>query len=837
MQLSLNTLLGTVPANVQYQEVPARVPAQYNRIAVIGDMPYDAEATIPFSNSHYSSLRFSLMHAGIDIEQCLLTNVLPFYHHGFDSNQKKKAKKAALVGADSALLTLPEETVQKFFKATCEKIKEHKPSVIIILGRTAFRLFKHGSLDDERGAPFLWEGIVAIGTHHPKEVFVQYKLSSLVIADCTKALKLSQTGWTPPSYNINFRPDFNTALQTLIRFCDQKPYLFCDIETNWAMKITCIGFAWSKTDAIVIPILEGSKPYWSVQQEALLWRYIARVCETCKLIGHNALHFDHQVLCQEHGIMANFVGDTMFAHWECYAEMEKSLAFCSSFYTENPYWKDVLKLARSGKIPAWHEFEYNGRDNIICAQIADAIKGELDERPKEVRYHYQFNIRVSRVFQYMSIAGVRFDNEKRKKRVTELIEQSHELTNKLALEASREINVRSPKQMKDWLYRELKLPVQYKTKKNEAGDYEDNESADYLSLLYLARLYPTIPALSTASDLRKLLKRLSALETIETRPNGRLSWGFNVVGTDTSRVSGYKPLDGKGVQPQNVDSRDRDLFLADEDCFWLKADLEGADSWTVAAQCQALGDANMMNDLLGGIKPAQALAIAHVFDRKLITAATEVLASYKGKFKERMKEEEKLRGPKRTTYDVMKAVSHGSNYAMKKNTMHDNIFKKSEGELFVPANECEAFQRLYYLRYPGLVKLQAHMTSVMNSDGFIDTFAGTRRYFLGRRDTSTLRQMLSQAPQSHTTYATNRVLERLFYLPENRIAGGPALLLRPINQVHDEINLNFPQAELERAREVFKPMTNLPMRYFGVEFTIPFEADYGDHWGNCKQEF
>ena len=108
--------------------------------------------------------------------------------------------------------------------------------------------------------------------------------------------------------------------------------------------------------------------------------------------------------------------------------------------------------------------------------------------------------------------------------------------------------------------------------------------------------------------------------------------GFNVVGTDTSRVSGYKPLDGKGVQPQNVDSRDRDLFLADEGCFWLKADLEGADSWTVAAQCQALGDSNMMNDLLGGIKPAQALAIAHVFDRKLITASTEVLASYKAKF-------------------------------------------------------------------------------------------------------------------------------------------------------------------------------------------------------------
>ena len=74
--------------------------------------------------------------------------------------------------------------------------------------------------------------------------------------------------------------------------------------------------------------------------------------------------------------------------------------------------------------------------------------------------------------------------------------------------------------MKDWLYRELKLPVQYKTKKNEAGDYEDSESADYLSLLYLARLYPNIKALDTASDLRVSMvssedKRLSNLRRSE----------------------------------------------------------------------------------------------------------------------------------------------------------------------------------------------------------------------------------------------------------------------------------------------------------------------------------
>ena len=60
--------------------------------------------------------------------------------------------------------------------------------------------------------------------------------------------------------------------------------------------------------------------------------------------------------------------------------------------------------------------------------------------------------------------------------------------------------------------------------------------------------------------------------------------------------------------------------------------------------------------------------------------------------------------------------------------------------------------------------------------------------------------------------------------------------MEPVNQVHDETDLLFPVDQLDYCRELFWSMTKLPMSCWGVDFTIPFEANYGPNWGAAKTD-
>jgi len=595
---------------------------------------------------------------------------------------------------------------------------------------------------------------------------------------------------------------------------------------------TCIGFGINGRKAFTIPFVrEGGKHYFYVDEEIVIWRLIGLVLEACPQIGHNALHYDHWFAAYWCGILMHVVDDTMFAHWEIYTEMEKSLSFCNSLYLDNSYWKDDMKLARTGKVPRDREFLYNGRDNCITIQVGQEVGKEMKELPASVRSHYKFNVRCSRVFQYMALRGASMNRDKLKQRISELEIEAEVANRKFQDESHTDINVRSPKKMKEWLYgvEGLALPVKTRAVKLDDGTVEDRETTDFLTLAYLSREYPGIPALMTAAKLRKLLKRLSSLNAIQTDKNGKVYWNFNLVGTETGRASGYKPNNGLGVQPQNVDKRDRDLFEAGNGMVWGKCDLEGADAWTVGGQLATLGDDTMLEDLRTGLKPAFILALAYTFGQDLISSGRESLLRLKEEHKKYFKTiEGKLK------YDTTKAVSHGTNYMMQSPTMHVTIFKKSNAELFVPIKECEKLRLMYLKRYKGLEKLYAHIPTIINSHGFLDCPSGMRRSFFGRNDNHRTRVGLALIPQNNTAYATNRALHNLFYQPYNRRDGSLELVVQPMNQVHDEADVGFFENELPKVRDIFTQATDFSSEVWGVDFKIPFDPNYGPDWGTCN---
>jgi hypothetical protein len=397
--------------------------------------------------------------------------------------------------------------------------------------------------------------------------------------------------------------------------------------------------------------------------------------------------------------------------------------------------------------------------------------------------------------------------------------------------------------MTTWLYGDtskgnLGLPPRYKeSRDSETGDVEMRETQDYLTLLKLAREFTHVPALMVGGRLRKLLKRISTLETIIARPDGYVGYSLNIVGTETGRGSCRKLPDGTGIQSQNQDRRDRDLYYPDFDHLMAKCDLEGADSWTVAAQLASLGDSTMMDDLMAGLKPAQIMGIAWTFGSHLVGQPASVIKTYLADFKKLVKQEEASRGPGKTIYDIMKAGSHGSNYGMGPATMQDNTFRRSDGELFVPISDFKRFQDLYAKRYKKLYALQEKMASILNTHGYLDSFSGNRRNFFSRRDSNTVRIMLSQLPQNITGFVTNQLLDRLYLWKRNRFSStSRKFILAPLNQVHDETVLQFHPSQTSAAHDIFYQAAQNKIVTWGVEYSIPFDANHGLNWASCYEE-
>lgn len=799
------------------------------RIAIIVDCPKKGTSQ-PVAESYATTLKRFLSIAKIDPASVLIGSLYPEYPGHVPTAKPTGTGKSKTYFDWTSFRKTPQ--ILELEKT----LEEFKPDIIIPLSSFSLKYFKHNpsSLDEERGAPFKdKQGRLCLATYHPRDTFTRYELGTLVIKDFEKAFHIASYGWEPSSPDILYLPTYRQVINKLTYYIEKKPLLVCDIENFYGTKIpaldgqmTCIGFAESPKEAFVIHFIHETKsktPAWSIDEEVEIWKLLRRVLEECPLIGHNACHFDHYMLADKYGIDANFIHDTMFMQWSLYAEFPKSLGFCSSLYTYNSYWKDELSLARKGIIPKWKEFEYNGRDCAINMEVYEKLKEELlSPKNKEVKAHYEFNIKTSKAYQYMSFMGAKINKEKLQEKIEEISKEIEESQTKLGDLYKLDINPKSPKQVGDYIYKTLELPKKFNSVKQADGTVRKSLSTDYLTVLKLSHEYPQYKALRLIGNIRKLHTRFSHLKGISYDKKGICRWTFNVVGTSTGRSSGYKPYDEVGIQPQNVDRRDRDLFLpVYDDYWWLKADLEGADSVTVAAILEYLGDSRLHDDLKAGIKPAQVLALALLLKDNFVMNYSQLeIITLLGKLKTK---------EGKHYYKVAKMVNHGSAYKLSGGGMSTQMFQQSDGEIYMDSKECTSLQELLFKRYNYRL-YHEFIEKIMLKNPVLETAGGQRRRFYGRRDHSTLREMLAFLPQAHTCFVTNTVINRLYYDNRNHLSNGN-LFIKPCNQVHDETDSYIPKGQEARASKVFNSLKEVPLSIYGVPFEIKFEAEYGPSWG------
>jgi DNA polymerase I-like protein with 3'-5' exonuclease and polymerase domains len=157
--------------------------------------------------------------------------------------------------------------------------------------------------------------------------------------------------------------------------------LSVDIETRGG-QTACVGFAWTKHDALCIPLMCVERPegYWTAEEEHALLLALRRLLThpNTRVIGQNFL-YDAQYFLRHWGFVPNFARDTMLGHHSCFSGLPKGLDYLSSLYcAEHVYWKDESKDwdPKLGEDQLWAYNCLTGDTKVLCA---NSIYKNLEE--------------------------------------------------------------------------------------------------------------------------------------------------------------------------------------------------------------------------------------------------------------------------------------------------------------------------------------------------------------------------------------------------------------------------------------------------------------------------
>lgn len=323
------------------------------KIVLVGEAwgEQEEKTGIPFIGQSGQELGRMLSEAGISFSDCLFTNVLNLRPPS--NNLESLCVPKAEVPKDykwSPLGTgkyLPESLLPHVIRLHSE-LETIRPNLVVALGGTAsWALLNNSKISTIRGvttSALHLPGQKILPTYHPAAVLRQWALRVVVLQDLLKSKRQAQfPELIRPRREVLVNPTFEEIAEWYSR---PASIYSVDIETG-ARMIKCIGFARSRSDSIVIPFVDFSRPggnFWSTrEEECRAWRWVEAFCaKPIPKLFQNGL-YDLQYLVRRGIKPVQCTEDTMLLHHSLYPELQKGLGFLGSIYTDEASWKLMVR--------------------------------------------------------------------------------------------------------------------------------------------------------------------------------------------------------------------------------------------------------------------------------------------------------------------------------------------------------------------------------------------------------------------------------------------------------------------------------------------------------------
>ena len=352
-----------------HNRIKSQLPESGNSFAIIMDCPTTTEARLGKINvgSTQSVLDPMFKFAGIDVSSAMLTHAIQlkpaqdnlqsfFYKRSEYKNVKKETEWRSNFAPTQYGYLKPE--YEQDIKRLWNEIEEYKPKVIIAMGGIAlWALCGLDKVGSYRGSfiETLNKKYKVMPTYSPVAVLKNYSFRPTVLSDLKKATNINKIDYI--EREICIEPTYEEVKQFL-SYCEKmnasySPLSF-DIETA-NDEITCIGFAPHKAKAMVVPFKkEDGKDFYNYHTELAVWKLVGDILSNPNItkVAQNQT-YDVSWLRHMYGIeVKGIVHDTMHAQHVLQPELEKSLGYLGSIYTNEGAWKNLTNFSKSTKAEA-----------------------------------------------------------------------------------------------------------------------------------------------------------------------------------------------------------------------------------------------------------------------------------------------------------------------------------------------------------------------------------------------------------------------------------------------------------------------------------------------------
>lgn len=801
-------------------KVPAVGP-QPARILLIGEAPgkNEEEACKPFIGASGNELTKMLNEAGILRTEVRITNVCKYRPPGnkidlwWELHDKGK-KKGQVKHIDPR--------VEEGLNELRTEIENTQPNIIVPLGNlplwattgnTGITKWRGSLLKLEReqhGESTDIRTIKVVPTIHPAAILRNWEWRYLAVHDFRRVKRWADhTGFPDINENFIIRPDYSVVVSTLnalLLRCQsgERLYLAVDIETR-KRHLACLGIAWSKSEAICIPFIEGQRSYWSQQEELnvilLLRELLTHPNALC--LGQN-WQYDYQYIAKYFGFEVNLFLDTMSEHHVQFPGLPKGLDFQSSLYRDiHIYWKDDGKEQGHGSDDTW--WTYNCRDCCATYEIAEVLLAARGQRGlKRTDYGTPYEIQQSLTLPVAraSARGVKVDQKRKTEMMFMLQEDIRSAEDWLGRVVGLDFNTdgkpfnpNSNKQMARLFYHEMEQkPILHRKTKKPTLNGEALEVIEKRDIL----LRPLCQAINHIRSLRNCLS--VCVQPLDN--DNRLRCQYSIPGTETYRFASSSDPFGYGTNLQNITSGERaekdwpmpnlrKIFVPDTGYTIGEFDLPQADARVVAWESGEQSLIDLFND------PT----------RHLHKENAEIIYGYV---------------PAKTDpkYYYAKQAVHLTNYGGT-----DRVLAMTLG---ITVHEASRFQSRYFSARPKIKEWHRRIEMELAARRYVENAYGYRRFYFGRME-DLLKEALAWIPQSTVGIATNLAILNLHQ--DATIAKLAQFLL----QVHDSHVWQWPTAWgnllLPRMMKAMRVTVPYPQ-----ELVFQAGAKISDKsWGECTE--
>jgi len=767
--------------------VPGEGPSRA-KIVFVGEAPGKDEELKgrPFVGASGRLLDACLARAGINRRVCYITNVVKQRppRNDFSSFYRDKSRRE------------PSTFLLKSIEALREEIQSRSPNVVCCLGAEALRALvgRPLSIEKWRGSIIEQENFKVIPTYHPAFVLRMYNKRAILELDLKRVLEESETKTLDlPEREFILEPSIDQVLSFL---SERNGRISFDIETS-GDRVRCLALASSPTRVLSIPFMrtqyslstkgrtllktEASGSYWTESEEEQILVALDQMFRDKEVekIAQN-FPFDASFLAREFGFeIENLYMDTMVVQHCCYSQLPKSLDFLCSIYTKVPRYSDYDVQS---DLSTWR---YNCYDACVTFEVSERLREEAEELGVWDFYKSLAEpamIALARA----GNRGILIDLDLREKLAKETERKAKECLEKLERVTKRKINPNSPKQMKDFLYKDLGLPPQ--RKRSTGSTTVDEEALLKLRSKYLQ--YSEI--FDLCLEYRRNIKLLSTVLRAKLDSRMRMRTSYNATGTVSGRISSSKTPRGLGGNLQNIPRGEiRRIFIASPGSLLIKADLSQAEARAVAWLSK---NETLIKNFLDPKFDIHKWNASQIFDTSSITKEQRQIA---------------------------KTCLHAANYGG-----GPRIAVKQAG---VPYSLAKRALDRYKASNPELLRWWRYIEQEVTRTRRLDTPFGRIQIFLGRLDHETFKSAYSFLPQSLVA----DIINRAFFLLDRKLPKG----CFPLLQVHDEIVVEALESRTKECVEIMKECLSPEIKIEGVEIPlkIPIEFSIGKNWYDMEE--